>query len=193
MERHETERDLRPMGTGHAREAHGEQREEPTRKRGSAVPIPLFIMACALVVIAAGSLVWYAIDAGMAADAGATITNFDGMTPEEIKAELNRRADESLMVVSVAPRARITQDGSVRVNVENDPSNAYHQHFRLIQDGKVLHESGTIEPGKTVEFCQADGVHEGPATVEVIAVDPKTGKDANNPMQASIEIVEQAA
>ena len=52
-------------------------------------------------------------------DAGATIKSYEGMTDEEIQADLNRLAEESRMTISVCSKPEL-KDGKVRVNVIND-------------------------------------------------------------------------
>ena len=122
-------------------------------------------------------------------DAGATIKSYEGMTDEEIQADLNRLAEESRMTISVCSKPEL-KDGKVRVNVINDEDSRFDQRFVLEQDGKTLYESGIVKPGKVVEWVDAEGAHEGEATVTVRALDKESGKTSGSPQAVIIQIVE---
>lgn len=122
-------------------------------------------------------------------DAGATIKSYEGMTDEEIQAELNRLAEESRMTISVAAKPEL-KDGKVRVNVGNDEDSRFDQRFTLEQDGKTLYESGIIKAGKAVEWVEVEGAHAGDATVTVKAVDKESGKVSGNAQAVAVQIVE---
>ena len=123
------------------------------------------------------------------ADAGATVTSFDGMSDDEIRAELDRQVEASRMTISVAAKPQL-KDGRVRVNVVNAQDSRFGQLFTLEQDGKVLYKSGVVDPGKTVEWVDAKGARAGEATVTVSAADAETGKATGNPQSVTVEIVE---
>lgn len=163
------------------------------KRKGHRISAPVLLVVCALAIATTGSLMWYAFGSGTGRDSGATISNYEGMTHDEIQAELNKIVKENMMVVSVAPTARIKDDGSLRVNVENDSDNKFDQRFSIIQDDKVRYESGTIEPGQIVETCSADGIHEGKASIEIQAVDKETHKDHGSPMRVDIKVAKMAA
>lgn len=122
-------------------------------------------------------------------DAGAKISSFEGMSDEEIQAELNRLAEESRMTISVCSKPEL-KDGKVRVNVVNEEGSRFDQRFTLEQDGKELYQSGIVKAGKSVEWVEAEGAHAGEATVTVSAVDKETGGAAGGPQAVAVEIVE---
>ena len=154
------------------------------RKRAITVVLVLLILLCPG---GAGYLVYTSFLAPQE-DAGATVSKYDGMTREEIQAELDRQARESRMTISVNARPQL-EDGRVRVNVINDKSNRFDQSFTLEQDGKTLYESGIVKRGKAVEWVDAEGAKAGEATVTVTARDRKTGKRHGNPQAVQVEIV----
>ena len=102
------------------------------------------------------------------------------MSDDEIQAELDRQVEASRMTISVAAKPQL-RDGCVRVNVVNARNSRFGQLFTPEQDGKVLYESGVVDPGKTVEWVDAADAHAGEATITVSAADAKTGKPTGNP------------
>lgn len=163
---------------------HAKSRKNSGRKTAR---IALTILL-ALCLVGIGALVaWHFL--APKADAGATVTSFDGMSDDEIRAELDRQVEASRMTISVAAKPQL-QNGRVRVNVVNAQDSHFGQLFTLEQDGKVLYKSGVVDPGKTVEWVDAEGAHAGEATVTVSAADTKTGKATGNPQSVTVEIVE---
>lgn len=152
-------------------------------------PLPWVVAICSLVVLVAALFCWHIASGATQLDAGATVSNYEGMTREEIKAELNKIALENRMIVSVSSRMALHDDGLLRINAVNDESNRFHQRFVLIQDGETVYESGAVEPGKAIELCHASGAKEGKATLEIQAVDSETLDDQGSPTRVSVDIV----
>lgn len=159
-------------------------------KKGGKKRAALIAVLVAVAVLAAGFGAWTFWKANsVKGDAGATVTSYEGMTKEEIQADLDRKANESRMTISVAAVCEIDGE-NVRVNVVNDASNRFSQSFTLEQGGKTLYESGTIKPGETVEWCKAPGAEPGAATITVQAHDADSGKATGNPQAAQVTLVE---
>lgn len=163
--------------------------EEGARK-GRKKRTALIAVLVAIALLAAGIGAWSVWKANSAkGDAGATVTSYEGMTKEEIQADLDRKANESRMTISVAAVCKIDGE-NVRVNVINDASNRFSQSFTLEQNGKTLYESGTIKPGETVEWCKAPGAEPGDAVITVQAHNADDGKATGNPQAAQVTLVE---
>lgn len=122
-------------------------------------------------------------------DPGASITRYKNLSREEIQDELDRAVEESMMTVSVAPTVTMS-DEKLSVNVINDEGNRFAQRFEVIQNGSVLYESGRIDPGQTVETCNAPGAETGEAYIQIQAVDLKSGVDHGNPTRVKVSITE---
>lgn len=148
----------------------------------------ILVILVALLLLGAGAYA-YKTFVEPKEEGGAKITSYEGMTDEEIQAELNRLAEESRMAISVAAKPEL-KDGKVRVNVINDEDSRFDQRFTLEQDGKTLYESGIVKAGKTVEWVEVEGAHAGEATVTVKAVDKESGKASGNAQAVVVQIVE---
>ena len=148
----------------------------------------ILVILVALLLLGAGAYA-YKTFVEPKEEGGAKITSYEGMTDEEIQAELNRLAEESRMTISVSAKPEL-KDGKVRVNVINVEDSRYDQQFTLEQDGKTLYKSGIIKAGKTVEWIDAEDAHAGEATIAIAAVDKDTGKSTGNPQAMTVQIVE---
>lgn len=145
--------------------------------------IAVAVLAC---VLAAVGL--YAWQTHSAVDAGMTVTKSEGKSREEIQAELDRIVRDNMMAISVAPVAKIEDDGTLRVNVENASENKFPQRFRVIQNDATVYESGVVEIGKAVEYCPAGDIEEGDALIEIQALDAKTLDAHGNPTRAKVKV-----
>ena len=159
-----------PLHKGEAVSKHAESRKGGGRK---AARIALTILLALCLVGIGAVAAWHFL--APKADAGATVTSFDG------------QVEASRMTISVAAKPQL-QNGRVRVNVVNAQDSRFGQLFTLEQDGKVLYKSGVVDPGKTVEWVDAEDAHAGEATVTV--ADTETGKATGNPQSVTVEIVE---
>ncbi len=178
------QRDAGTIAQGGAVNKHAKPRENSGRKTAR-VALTILLALC---LVGIGALAaWHFL--APKADAGATVTSFDGMSDDEIRAELDRQVEASRMTISVAAKPQL-KDGRVRVNVVNAQDSRFGQLFTLEQDGKALYKSGVVDPGKTVEWVDAEGAHAGEATVTVSAADAETGKATGNPQSVTVEIVE---
>ena len=173
-----------PLHKGEAVSKHAESRKSGGRKTAR-VALTILLAIC---LVGIGALAaWHFL--APKADAGATVTSFEGMSDDEIRAELDRQVEESRMTISVAAKPQL-QNGRVRVNVVNAQDSRFGQLFTLEQDGKTLYKSGVVDPGKTVEWVDAKDAHAGEATITVSAADTDTGKATGNPQSVTVEIVE---
>lgn len=161
--------------------------EEPQgNKKRSPYLLPCLIgLFCLLLV--GGVFIWNRVLLS-ASDSGATVASYHGKTKEELQAELDREASKNSMVISIAPVATIQEDGRLRVNLYNDELNKLPQRFAVIQDGRTLFRSGVIKPGEGVEFCQADGIGEGDAEVEIQALDKDALTNKGNPTRVKVRV-----
>lgn len=164
--------------------AQSVNRSNPKKKVAKAI----LAILIALLLLGAGAYAYKTYFAPKE-DAGAKIVSFEGMSDEEIQAELNRLAEESRMTISVRAKPEL-KEGKVRVNVVNDEDSRFDQRFVLEQDGKDLYQSGIVKAGKSVEWVEVEGAHTGEAIVTVSAVDKETGKTTGNPQAVTVEIIE---
>ena len=145
--------------------------------------IAVAVLAC---VLAAVGL--YAWQTHAAVDAGTTVSESEGRSRKQIQDELDRIVRDNMMAISVAPVARIEDDGMLRVNVENAGENKFPQRFRVIQGDATVYESGVVEPGKAVEYCPAGDIEEGDAFIEIQALDAKTLDAHGNPTRVKVKV-----
>lgn len=153
-------------------------------------PIPWLIAACAVLALF-GALTL--MEKGTQPDAGATVSDYKGMTRDEIQAELDRTVRENMMTISVAARATVDDNDIVRINAVNDKDNKFSQRFSLIQDDRIVYESGAVEPGQAIESCHAEGIRTGEAFIEIQAVDTESRKDHGNPTRVKVEVIKSQA
>ncbi len=145
------------------------------------------IAAAIVLLICILCLMWQC--SGTTAREGASITDFEDMTRDEIQAELDRIVQENMMTISVAPTARLSPDGELRVNVINREDNRFGQRFTVIQNDRELYRSGIIEPGNAVEYCSAPEAEPGDAQIEIQAIDLETSQEHGSPTCVEIAIV----
>lgn len=143
------------------------------------------VLALAAVLAAMGLFAW---QSKPVPEAGASVSSTEGKTREQIQRELDQTVRENMMTISVAPVAQIQEDGTLRVNVKNAKDNRFPQRFCVVQNDKTIYESGTIDPGKTVEFCPAEGIQEGEAFIEIQALNKKTLDNHGNPTRVKIQV-----
>lgn len=106
-------------------------------------------------------------------------TDYTGWSEEDIRADLDRKAKELQMSVSVAETVDL-YGNNARLNFINDADNNFGQIFKVQQNGSVLYESGVVEPGNGVEWVTIDGLKEGEAEVIVNAVDAEGTVSGNS-------------
>ena len=165
---------------------------EGEEKKGKKKTLLIILLALLLAASlgALGYMAWNHFNPP-AGDAGATVSKYEGMTREEIQAELDRQTEESRMTISVNSQPTL-KDGRARVNVINDEGNKFDQSFTLVQDDAEIYQSGVIHPGETVEWCDAEGLHAGEATITVARVDSATGSVVGNPQSVAVTVNEAA-
>lgn len=153
------------------------------------VPVIILLILALLLACAGGFMLWKSMQPDI--DPGATIQQTEGKTTAEIQKELDKIANESRMTISVAPTVQL-KDARARVNVINVEDNKFDQTFTLSQDGEDVYTSGIVKCGQKVEWCEADGLSEGTATITVQAVNKKTGKAYGNPQSVEVEVTKSA-
>ena len=188
-----------PSGARRAAGRRTAQRARSGRggRRGPSARAIVAAVGAVCLLAAAGVGTWLLL-AYDDSDAGATLVDLDveNMTHDEIVAALDEVVADNMMTISVAPTCTIGADGSVRVNVINDAGNDFDQTFALIQtdaegDEVVLYESGVVEPGEQVEYCEAPGAVAGSAFIEIQAV--VDGEAHGNPTRVEVTLVEEGA
>lgn len=165
----------------------GDKKEKDGRR--CKAPVIILLILALLLACAGGFMLWKSMQPDI--DPGATIQQTEGKTTAEIQKELDKIANESRMTISVAPTVQL-KDGRARVNVINVEDNKFDQTFTLSQDGKDVYTSGIVTSGQKVEWCEADGLAEGTATITVQAVNKKTGKAYGNPQSVEVEVTKGA-
>ena len=148
------------------------------------------IVALIILLLCILFLGWKVLQFGKA-DEGAIVTQYEGMTREEIQAELDRTVRENMMTVSLAPTAQLDDEGNLRVNVVNDEENSFPQRFSVIQNDRQLYRSSVIEPGECIEFCRVEDIEVGDAYVEIQALDRDTKMAHGNPTRVKVSVVKK--
>lgn len=111
---------------------------------------------------------------------GATLGGYDDMTKEEIQAELDRQARESMMTISLDMTPTLSADGSkLAVRVANVEENRFDQYIEVEQDGKVIGSYKGLKPGEKLDEIDVTGAKPGAATVTVQAMED--GEPSGNP------------
>lgn len=184
METDEEKQETGDVKAETAEVTEGEKDEKDERRRK--IPIIILLILALLLACAGGFMLWKSTQRDV--DPGATIQETSGKTTKEIQEELDEIANKSRMTISVAPTVQL-KDGRGRVNVED---NKFNQTFTLSQDGKDVYTSGIVKCGQKVEWCDAEGLHEGTATLTVQAMDKKTDKAYGNPQSVEVKVTEDA-
>ncbi|BFK84784.1 hypothetical protein I4000191A8_19220 [Clostridia bacterium i40-0019-1A8] len=118
---------------------------------------------------------------------GATLGGYDGMTREEIQAELDRQALESMMTISLDMTPTLSDDGSkLAVRVANVEDNRFDQLIEVEQDGKVIGSYEGLKPGEKLDEIDVTGARIGDATVTVQAMED--GEASGNPSGFEVTI-----
>lgn len=165
-------------------------RDEERKGKKKTLLIILLALLLAASLGALGYMAWNHFNPP-AGDAGATVLKYEGMSREEVQAEIDRQTEESRMTISVNSQPTL-KDGRARVNVINDEGNKFDQSFTLIQDDAEIYQSGIVHPGEAVEWCDAEGLHAGEATITVARVDSGTGSVVGNPQSVAVTVIEAA-
>lgn len=110
-----------------------------------------------------------------------------GMTKEEIQAELDRQARESMMTISLDMTPTLSADGSkLAVRVANVEENRFNQLIEVEQDGKVIGSYKGLKPGEKLDEIDVTGAKPGAATVTVQAMED--GEPSGNPSGFEVTI-----
>ena len=157
------------------------RRTSPSRQ-GRSAPKTCALITVLVALACAAALAFWLLAAipQRAADGGATVSDYTGMTREEIQAELDRQVADSMMTVTVSPRAFVHEEGWVELVLANDARNKVQQRFTVVQEGKAVYESGIVAPGRELSSFEVKGLAPGKATVLVQGVDAETGSAAGS-------------
>lgn len=150
------------------------------------------IIAAVLVIAAVGlGAVAWSLWAGSGMSMGTTIAAAeDGLTRDEIQAQLDEEVRANMMTVSVMPTMRLDpKTYELGVGAENVDENRFPQRFTLTQGSKTLWTSGVVMPGERIESVVAPLAEEGDARVEVQALDPETSAKHGSPTAVEVSIV----
>ena len=160
-------------------------------RQGSSAPKTCALITVLVALACAAALAFWLLAAipQRAADGGATVSDYAGMTREEIQAELDRQVADSMMTVTVSPRAFVHEEGWVELALANDARNKVQQRFTLVQEGKAVYESGIVAPGRELSSFEVKGLAPGKATVLVQGVDAETGSAVGSSANVEIEVV----
>ena len=143
------------------------QTDTVARKRRTLIAVGVLLLA-----LCAGGA-YLALKGGKTG--GATLGGYDDMTKEEIQAELDRQARESMMTISLDMTPTLSADGSkLAVRVANVEENRFDQLIEVEQDGEKLDE------------IDVTGAKLGAATVTVQAMED--GKPSGNPSGFEVTI-----
>ena len=144
----------------------------------------------ALIVVGVLLLALCAGDACLALKGGKTggaTLGYDDMTKEEIQAELDRQARESMMTISLDMTPTLSADGSkLAVRVANVEENRFDQLIEVEQDGKVIGSYKGLKPGEKLDEIDVTGAKTGDATVTVQAMED--GEPSGNPSGFEVTI-----
>lgn len=111
---------------------------------------------------------------------GATLGGYDGMSREEIQAELDRQVEDSMMTISLDMTPTLSEDGGkLAVRVANVEENRFDQSIEVEQDGKVIGSYKGLKPGEKLDEIDVTGAEPGAATVTVQAMED--GEPSGNP------------
>lgn len=110
-----------------------------------------------------------------------------GEIAEEIQAELDRQARESMMTISLDMTPTLSADGSkLAVRVANVEENRFDQLIEVEQDGKVIGSYKGLKPGEKLDEIDVTGAKTGDATVTVQAMED--GEPSGNPSGFEVTI-----
>lgn len=148
-------------------------------KRGALIVVGVLLLA-----LCAGGA-YLALKGGKTG--GATLGGYDDMTKEEIQAELDRQARESMMTISLDMTPTLSADGSkLAVRVANVEENRFDQLIEVEQDGKVIGSYKGLKPGEKLDEIDVTGAKPGAATVTVQAMED--GEPSGNPSGFEVTI-----
>ena len=117
------------------------QTDTVVKKRRALIAVGVFLLA-----LCAGGA-YLALKGGKTG--GATLGGYDDMTKEEIQAELDRQARESMMTISLDMTPTLSADGSkLAVRVANVEENRFDQLIEVEQDGEVIGSYKGLKPGE---------------------------------------------
>lgn len=144
------------------------------------------IAAVVILLLLCGILVAHYIN-GRDNKGGATLGNYEGMTREEIQAELDQQVRDSMMTISLDVTPTLSEDGTkLAVRVANVEKNRFDQMVEVEQGGKVIGSYKGLKPGEKLDEIDVNGAKEGKATVTISAM--KDGKASGNPSGFEVTI-----
>lgn len=118
---------------------------------------------------------------------GASLGTYDNKTQEEIMAELNKKAKESMMTISLDITPTLSKDSKkLNVRVENTKDNKFDQIITVEQNDKVIGTYEGLKPGEKLDYIDVKDCKIGKANVIIQAM--KDGKPSGNASSFEVEI-----
>lgn len=148
-----------------------------------------FAALAVLLIIVAAALAIYVIGFSGRSGGGATLGDYDGMSREEIQAELDRQVAESMMTISLDVTPTLSEDSSkLAVRVANVEDNRFDQMVTVEQDGQTVGSYKGLKPGEKLDELDVSGAKPGTATVTVSAMED--GEPSGSPSSFEVTIVQ---
>lgn len=120
---------------------------------------------------------------------GATLGTYDGKSQEEIQAELDRKAKDSMMTVSIDITPELSRDGqTLNLRAQNVKENKFDQKIEISQGDEVKGAYLGLKPGEKIDDIEVKGLEEGKAVVTVYALEPDTDTVHGNPSSFEVDI-----
>ena len=120
---------------------------------------------------------------------GATLGTYDGKSQEEIQAELDRKAKESMMTVSIDITPELSRDGqTLNLRAQNVKENKFDQKIEIVQGDEVKGTYLGLKPGEKIDDIEVKGLEEGKAVATVYALEPDTDTVHGNPSSFEVEV-----
>ena len=154
-----------------------EGNQTPQRKGGKRA----FAFGAVAAMVVCALLALLLLRGCMAGDGGATLGTYDGKTQEEIQAELDRKAKESMMTVSLDVTPELDRAGKrLEVRVQNVEKNHFNQLIEVIQDDEVIGSFKGLKPGEKINAVDVEGCEGGDAVIKVTPLDMETNAVKGN-------------
>lgn len=160
----------------------GQRLGSDRRRAGLAVLAAVLLV---IVLLACGYLLL-----SPARDGGATLGTYEGMSREEIQAELDRQVEESMMTISLDVSPTLSEDGrKLAVKVQNVEDNKFDQKIVIEQGDREIGSYTGLKPGEKLDEIEVDGAEPGEATVTVWALERDSSDAHGSPSSFEVEIV----
>ena len=162
--------------------------EEQRSGKGNRKKIALIVAGVCLLLVCgiAGFLLLSSGNSG----SGATVGSYDSMSKEEIQAQLDQQARDSMMTISLDMTPTVSENGAkLAVHVENVPENRFSQVVEVSQGGKTIGSYKGLKPGEKLDEIDVENCTTGAAVVTISAMDDKTDEASGNPSSFQVDVV----